>query len=139
MRRLNVKTSVQAIVVTAIICVAAPQSAAETGSGQELLQDCEIAMQFITQEEAYLKGKPFSAAEAVATHRCLAFLDGVFRTTMVHKIMGSQPIFCTPVEGLPRGDAAKIYVKWATANSDKLVRLRIVNVVQAFQDAFPCK
>lgn len=99
----------------------------DAGSGNHLLNACNVFMSSSKQDVGY--------SEGLDAGYCVGMVSGVAETI----ILNDKPLACLPGSGITREQAVRIVVKYLNNHPEQLHHSASTLAVISFQQAFPCK
>lgn len=128
------------IATLAAALVAAPAKADEPGSIGELLTQCKSLIKFTDTESV-------SMADVTLAGVCSGYLSGYNDVASMRRgeIVAGKVVMkedshwgiCTPPTASP-AQLARVFVKWAEENPQRLHLPRLLGAQEAFKGAWPC-
>ena len=101
------------------------------GKGENLLHDCNDAVEFFNKDD--IRGKA-----ATASH-CLGFISGVDDSLTYVELQGGTKVpYCKP-SGVNVGQEARIANKYMNDHPEKLNLPGVTLVINALREAYPCE
>lgn len=125
----------------AMLALTQPSTAQEEKvehDGNYLLKNCIQAIRS-------LDGDNLDPIQGMRSTFCLGYINGFLGSHMLSvSLAGSQPLFCTPKDGVKRGgvlvgQVARIIVKWFKSHPEKLHLDADMLTLIAIRTAFPCE
>lgn len=105
---------------------------ASDSDGNTLLRSCNAAVQRMDQ--------PGTPIEGESGEFCLGLMYGVVNTNRGYMtLLENSSMFCTPPNGIPAGQAARVVVKYLKEHPKDLNQDMIFLVFNALREAYPCK
>ena len=100
--------------------------------GNAILPKCQAAIR-VGEGDA----RAFDAKDLADANFCIGLAQGVTQTLRALQTV-VPGIACLPPDGIPNGQAIRVFLKFLTDHPEKLHEAETFLLTQALHDAFPC-
>lgn len=98
----------------------------------KLLAECKAAVRTMDSEGTY------TAQDLIDSTSCLSYFQGIQDALSINVEGGSGPVLCLP-QGVHSGQLARVFVRWAEMNPERLHQHKSVGAIMSSTSAFGCR